>query len=236
MPIRLGLGAATGITLALVRRRRLLCWSAVGIVFVLMRSIRRSAAPDAVAIACARPQADCAWPRSHFRLPRIRVPDRHSRNPQQTRQKQVLWSCFVDQAQPLPVHLGMRIVRGTCYTACLLGSLQAQLRKQFRVFHHNAAVGLKVFNITNHFNPRDYQATSRALPSAPSRTAWVRTFRGKWVFEFKQGSTRCQSGSPSHSESESSQHSRRPSGAAARRASQNCISIADSLVVQECDT
>jgi hypothetical protein len=46
---RLGLGSATGITLALVRRMRLLCWSAVGIVFVLMRSIKRSAAPAAVA-------------------------------------------------------------------------------------------------------------------------------------------------------------------------------------------
>jgi hypothetical protein len=52
---RLGLGSATGITLALVRRMRLLCWSAVGIVFVLMRSVRRSAAPAAVAISSARP-------------------------------------------------------------------------------------------------------------------------------------------------------------------------------------
>src|ERR1700676_5441214 len=52
---RLGLGSGTGITLALVRRMRLLCWSAVGIVFVLMRSIRRSAATAAVAISPARP-------------------------------------------------------------------------------------------------------------------------------------------------------------------------------------
>ncbi|HEV3215461.1 MAG TPA: hypothetical protein VGZ27_07040 [Vicinamibacterales bacterium] len=37
---RLGLGSATGITLALVRRTRLLFWSAVGIVFVLMRPAR----------------------------------------------------------------------------------------------------------------------------------------------------------------------------------------------------
>jgi hypothetical protein len=51
---RLGLGSATGITLALVRRMRLLCWSAIGILFVLMRSIRRSAEPAAVAIASAR--------------------------------------------------------------------------------------------------------------------------------------------------------------------------------------
>ena len=52
---RLGLGSATGITLALVRRMRMLCWSAVGIVFVLMRSIRRSAPPASVEIASARP-------------------------------------------------------------------------------------------------------------------------------------------------------------------------------------
>jgi hypothetical protein len=52
---RLGLGSATGITLALVRKMRLLCWSAVGIVFVLMRSTRRSAEPTAVVMVSARP-------------------------------------------------------------------------------------------------------------------------------------------------------------------------------------
>jgi hypothetical protein len=52
---RLGLGSATGITLALVRKMRLLCWSAVGILFVLMRSARRSAEPAAVAMASVRP-------------------------------------------------------------------------------------------------------------------------------------------------------------------------------------
>jgi hypothetical protein len=57
---RLGLGSATGITLALVRRMRSLCWSAVGIAFVLMRSTWRSASasssqPGAVAISSARP-------------------------------------------------------------------------------------------------------------------------------------------------------------------------------------
>jgi hypothetical protein len=52
---RLGLGSATGITLALVRRMRSLCWSAVGIVFVLMRSTWRPGASVAVAISSARP-------------------------------------------------------------------------------------------------------------------------------------------------------------------------------------
>jgi Lysylphosphatidylglycerol synthase TM region len=52
---RLGLGSATGITLAFIRRIRSLCWSAVGIVFVLTRSTWRSAVPGAVAISSARP-------------------------------------------------------------------------------------------------------------------------------------------------------------------------------------
>jgi Lysylphosphatidylglycerol synthase TM region len=52
---RLGLGSATGISLALVRRMRVLFWSAVGIVFVLMRSTRRSSALTSVALSNARP-------------------------------------------------------------------------------------------------------------------------------------------------------------------------------------
>jgi hypothetical protein len=36
-------------------------------------------------------------------------------------------------------------------------SVDAQVMKRLRTFHHNATIGLKVFNITNHFNPRDYQ-------------------------------------------------------------------------------
>jgi hypothetical protein len=52
---RLGLGPATGITLALVRRMRLLFWSAVGIAFVVMRSTRRPAAPAALTISSAHP-------------------------------------------------------------------------------------------------------------------------------------------------------------------------------------
>ena len=47
---RLGLGSATGITLALVRRMRLLFWSAVGILFVLMRSAERRNATSGPAL------------------------------------------------------------------------------------------------------------------------------------------------------------------------------------------
>jgi hypothetical protein len=61
---RLGLGSATGITLALVRRMRSLCWSAVGIVFVLTRSTSRSASssqPGAVASDRGRDVEGLLW-------------------------------------------------------------------------------------------------------------------------------------------------------------------------------
>jgi hypothetical protein len=51
----LGLGPATGITLALVRRMRVLCWSAVGIALVLTRSTGRLAAPAAAPISSVHP-------------------------------------------------------------------------------------------------------------------------------------------------------------------------------------
>ena len=52
---RLGLGSGVGISLALVRRMRLLCWTAVGIMLVVVRSIRRSSEPAALADVPARP-------------------------------------------------------------------------------------------------------------------------------------------------------------------------------------
>jgi carboxypeptidase family protein len=63
-------------------------------------------------------------------------------------------------------------------------SLDAQVTKKLRVFGHRATIGLKVFNVTNHFNPRDYQGNlaSRAFGSFANSVG--RTFRGKWVFEF----------------------------------------------------
>jgi len=63
-------------------------------------------------------------------------------------------------------------------------SLDMQVSKRLRVFHHNATVGLKVFNITNHFNPRDYQGNLASTEFGSFANGVGRTFRGKWVFEF----------------------------------------------------
>jgi len=63
-------------------------------------------------------------------------------------------------------------------------SLDLQVSKRIRVFHHNATVGLKVFNITNHFNPRDYQGNLASANFGGFANGVGRTFRGKWVFEF----------------------------------------------------
>ena len=43
---------------------------------------------------------------------------------------------------------------------------------------------LKVFNITNHFNPRDYQGNLASANYGGFANSVGRTFRGKWVFEF----------------------------------------------------
>jgi hypothetical protein len=51
---RLDLGASTGVMLALVRKMRLLFWSAVGLVFLLARSAERSVTPADVELSSAR--------------------------------------------------------------------------------------------------------------------------------------------------------------------------------------
>ena len=63
-------------------------------------------------------------------------------------------------------------------------SLDTQLTKKLRVFHHQATIGLKVFNVTNHFNPRDYQGNVDSRDFGGFNNSVGRTFRGKWVFEF----------------------------------------------------
>jgi len=63
-------------------------------------------------------------------------------------------------------------------------SLDAQVTKKFRIIGHNATIGLKVFNITNHFNPRDYQGNIASADFGGFNNSVGRTFRGKWVFEF----------------------------------------------------
>jgi len=63
-------------------------------------------------------------------------------------------------------------------------SVDAQLTKRLRLFNHNATIGLKVFNITDHFNPRDYQGNLASRDFGHFDNSVGRTFRGKWIFEF----------------------------------------------------
>ena len=59
-----------------------------------------------------------------------------------------------------------------------------QVSKRLRLFGHNATVGVKVFNVTNHFNPRDYQGNLASANYGGFANSVGRTYRGKWVFEF----------------------------------------------------
>ena len=43
---------------------------------------------------------------------------------------------------------------------------------------------MKVFNITDHFNPREYQGNLASETFGEFGNSVGRTFRGKWVFEF----------------------------------------------------
>jgi hypothetical protein len=63
-------------------------------------------------------------------------------------------------------------------------SLDTQITKRFRLFNHNATIGLKVFNITNHFNPRDFQGNLASSDFGGFRNSVGRTFRAKWIYEF----------------------------------------------------
>ena len=63
-------------------------------------------------------------------------------------------------------------------------SLDGQVTKRLRILGHNATIGLKVFNITNHFNPRDYQGNLASVNYGGFANSVGRTFRGKWIFEF----------------------------------------------------
>jgi len=63
-------------------------------------------------------------------------------------------------------------------------SVDAQVTKRLRLFNHNATIGLKVFNITDHFNPRDYQGNLASRDFGHFDNSVGRTFRGKWIFEF----------------------------------------------------
>jgi hypothetical protein len=63
-------------------------------------------------------------------------------------------------------------------------SLDLQAMRKFKLFHHNTTLGVKVFNITNHFNPRDFQGNIASAGFGGFNNSVGRTFRGKWIFEF----------------------------------------------------
>jgi len=58
-------------------------------------------------------------------------------------------------------------------------SAPARFKEKYRF-----KVGLKVFNVTNHFNPRDYQGNLASANYGGFANSVGRTYRGKWVFEF----------------------------------------------------
>ena len=62
-------------------------------------------------------------------------------------------------------------------------SLDTQISKRLRVLGHTSTIGLKIFDVTNHFNPRDYQGNLASAWFGGFANGVGRTFRGKWVFE-----------------------------------------------------
>jgi hypothetical protein len=67
-------------------------------------------------------------------------------------------------------------------------SLDTQITKGITlpIFHkkYNTRVGVKIFNITNHYNPRDAQANIDSISFGSFYNSVERTFRGKFEFDF----------------------------------------------------
>ena len=63
-------------------------------------------------------------------------------------------------------------------------SLDTQVSKRFLFKNHPTTVGVKVFNITDHDNPRDFQNNSAATDFERFYNSVGRTLRGKFIFEF----------------------------------------------------
>jgi hypothetical protein len=62
-------------------------------------------------------------------------------------------------------------------------SLDAQVMKRVRLFRRHASVGLKVFDITNHFNPREYQGNVGSTRFGSFSNSVGRSFRAKFNLE-----------------------------------------------------
>ena len=63
-------------------------------------------------------------------------------------------------------------------------SLDVQISKTIRVAHRYTTIGIKVFNITDHFNPRDYQDNLASGDFGSFYNSVGRTIRGKWEIQF----------------------------------------------------
>ncbi|MEW6734545.1 MAG: carboxypeptidase regulatory-like domain-containing protein [Acidobacteriota bacterium] len=67
-------------------------------------------------------------------------------------------------------------------------SVDLQVKKRFMIpflgKKYGTSVGVKIFNITNHFNPRDVQANIDSLTFGKFSNSIGRTFRGKFEFDF----------------------------------------------------
>ena len=63
-------------------------------------------------------------------------------------------------------------------------SLDGQVTKRFLFKKHPTTVGVKVFNITGHDNPRDFQSNLAATDFDHFYNSVGRTLRGKFIFEF----------------------------------------------------
>jgi outer membrane receptor protein involved in Fe transport len=65
-------------------------------------------------------------------------------------------------------------------------SLDVQITKGFKlpIIGKKTRAGIKIFNITNHFNPRDVQSNIDSLTFGTFYNSVSRTFRGKFEFDF----------------------------------------------------
>ena len=63
-------------------------------------------------------------------------------------------------------------------------SLDTQVTKRFLFRGHRTTVGVKLFNITNHDNPRDFQNNLAASDFGGFYNNVGRTIRGKFIYEF----------------------------------------------------
>jgi hypothetical protein len=62
-------------------------------------------------------------------------------------------------------------------------SLDAQVMKRIRFLSHHASVGVKVFNLTNHFNPREFQGNLASDSFGSFSNSVGRSYRLKFIVE-----------------------------------------------------